>query len=64
MVFMGIQDDSEQARKYNEYGQLEHKAEVSHQLIAGAGAYEVRTQILANSNPMTVKLMEFSWSRP
>ncbi len=36
-----MQDDSDEAQKYNEWGRAQNKAEVSHQLIAGAGAYEV-----------------------
>ncbi len=27
-----MQDDSEQARKYDEYGQVEHQASVSHEV--------------------------------
>jgi len=33
-------DDSEQANAYNEVNNAPHKAELSHELIAGAAAYE------------------------
>lgn len=45
VVLCWFQDDSEQAQKYNEYGQLEHQATTSHELIGGAAAYEVRWSI-------------------
>jgi len=33
-------DDSDQAQAYNEFNQAPHKAELSHDLIGGAAAYE------------------------
>lgn len=37
---VALPDDSAEAKAYNEWDQAPHKAELSHELIAGAAAFE------------------------